>query len=118
MEERTKTKEDAIASAKMPIDGLSLSGGQVVLNGIPFDQSSSAEQLRTSVAIAMAANPKLKVIRIKDGSLLDEDGLKIIEGLASGNGYQVWIETVNTSGKIGIYMEDGAVAHVNKPEAA
>ncbi|QEL14760.1 AAA family ATPase [Limnoglobus roseus] len=114
MAERTKTKEDAIAAAKMPIDGLSLSDGQVLLNGIPFDQSSSAEQLRTSVAIAMAANPKLKVIRIKDGSLLDEDGLAIIEGLAKGNGYQVWIESVNTSGKIGIYMEDGAVAHVNE----
>ena len=118
MAERSKTKDDAIADAKMPIDGLSLSGRLVLLNGIPFDQSSGAEQLRTSVAIAMAANPKLKVIRIKDGSLLDEDGLKIIEGLAAGNGYQVWIETVNTSGKIGIYMEDGAVAHVNKSDAA
>lgn len=118
MEERTGEKEKAIASAKMPIEGLSLADGGVMLHGIPFDQSSSAEQLRTSVAIAMAANPKLKVIRIKDGSLLDEDGLKIIEGLAAGNGYQVWIETVNTSGKIGIYMEDGVVARNNKPDAA
>lgn len=118
MEERTKEKEKAIGAAKMPIEGLSLSDGQVLLGGIPFDQSSSAEQLRTSVAIAMAANPKLKVIRIKDGSLLDEHGLKIIEGLAAGHGYQVWIETVNTSGKIGIYMEDGEVARVNQPAAA
>ena len=110
MAERTRTKEDAIAAAKMPIEGLSLSDGRVLLNGIPFDQSSGAEQLRTSVAIAMAANPKLKVIRIKDGSLLDDDGLALIEGLAKGNGYQVWIERVDSSGKIGIVMEDGAVA--------
>jgi predicted ATP-dependent endonuclease of OLD family len=110
MAERTKTKDDAIAAAKMPIHGLSLAGGLVLLNGIPFDQSSGAEQLRTSVAIAMAANPKLKVIRIKDGSLLDEDGIAIIDGMAKGNGYQVWIERVDSSGKIGIVMEDGAVA--------
>jgi chromosome segregation ATPase len=114
MGERTKAKEDAIAAAKMPIDGLTLSDGGVLLNGIPFDQSSGAEQLRTSVAIAMAANPKLKVIRIKDGSLLDEDGLAIIEGMAKGNGYQVWIERVDSSGKIGIVMEDGAVARASE----
>jgi hypothetical protein len=114
MAERTRTKEDAIAAAKMPIDGLSLAEGRVLLNGIPFDQSSGAEQLRTSVAIAMAANPKLKVIRIKDGSLLDEDGLAIIEGMAKGNGYQVWIERVDSSGKIGIVMEDGAVSRANE----
>ncbi|MBP3955422.1 AAA family ATPase [Gemmata sp. G18] len=114
MAERTKTKEGAISAAKMPIDGLSLSEGRVLLNGIPFDQSSGAEQLRTSVAIAMAANPKLKVIRIKDGSLLDDDGLAIIEGMAKGNGYQVWIERVDSSGKIGIVMEDGAVSRANE----
>lgn len=114
MAERTKTREDAIAAAKMPIDGLSLSDGRVFLNGIPFDQSSGAEQLRTSVAIAMAANPKLKVIRIKDGSLLDEDRMAIIEGMARGNGYQVWIERVDSSGKIGIVMEDGVVSRANE----
>lgn len=116
MGERSKAKEEAIAAARMPIEGLSLADGRVLLNGIPFDQASSAEQLRTSVAIAMAANPKLKVIRIKDGSLLDEDGLAIIEGMAKGNGYQVWIERVDSSGKIGIVMEDGAV--VRATEAA
>ena len=117
MEERTKAKEEAIAAVKMPIDGLSLANGHVVLNGVPFDQASGAEQLRTSVAIAMAANPKLKVIRIKDGSLLDEDGLKIIDGMAKGNGYQVWIERVDSSGKIGIVMEDGAVSRRNEEAA-
>jgi chromosome segregation ATPase len=109
IESRNAEKARAIESAAMPVPGLSLEDGRVLLNGIPFDQCSSAEQLRTSVAIAMAANPKLRVIRIKDGSLLDDDGLRVIQELAATQDYQVWIERVDSSGKIGIVMEDGAV---------
>lgn len=102
----------------MPVPGLSLAEGRVLLNGVPFDQSSSAEQIRTSVAIAMAANPKLRIIRIKDGSLLDEDGLRLIAEQAKENDYQVWIERVDSSGKIGIVMEDGSVSCDNDATVA
>lgn len=113
--QRDAAKAKALESAAMPVPGLTLDDGRVLLNGIPFDQCSSAEQLRTSVAIAMAANPKIRVIRIKDGSLLDDDGLRVIQELAAGQDYQVWIERVDSSGKIGIVMEDGAVRAVNEP---
>ncbi len=109
MEEREAAKAEALQAAKMPIAGLTLAEGRVQFNGLPFEQSSSAEQLRTSVAIAMAANPKLRVIRIKDGSLLDDDGLAMIAELAREKDYQVWVERVDSSGKNGIVMEDGAV---------
>lgn len=110
---RTKTKQDAIAAAKMPIDGMGFGEGCVTYNGIPFDQSSSAEQLRVSLAIAMAANPKLKVIRITDGSLLDDDSMSAIEAIAKGEQYQVWIERVDSSGKVGIVIDDGMVVAVD-----
>ncbi len=70
--------------------------------------------MRVSAAIAMAGNPKLRVIRIQDGSLLDEDGLKIISDMAAEKDYQVWLEAVDSTGKVGIYMEDGEVAAVNE----
>jgi hypothetical protein len=63
----------------------------------------------------MSANPKLRVLRIKDGSLLDENGLKLITEMADKNDYQVWVETVNTSGNVGVYLEDGSV--VSTPES-
>jgi len=107
MEERSRQRAEAIASAAMPIPGLSFGDGEVLYNGLPFDQASSAEQLRVSVAIAMAANPKLRVLRIKDGSLLDENSLQMIAEMAADQDYQVWIERVDTSGKVGIVMEDG-----------
>lgn len=109
MAARTKAKEAAIAAAKMPVDGLAFGEGVILYNGIPFDQASSAEQLRVSTAIAMAGNPKLRVLRIKEGSLLDEDGLDLIRAMAEGGDYQVWIEQVDTSGRVGIVMEDGSV---------
>jgi hypothetical protein len=84
-------------------------------NGLPFEQGSDAEQLRVSISIAMASNPKLRVIRIRDGSLLDENGLKLVAELAHEKDYQIWIERVDTTGSIGIVMEDGEVT-ARKPE--
>lgn len=104
-----KQKSDAIKAAKMPVQGLSFDEEGLTFDGIPFAQVSSAEQLRISTAMAMAANPKLKVIKITDGSLLDSDSMKIIEKLADDNDYQVWIEVVDDTGKVGVYIEDGEV---------
>lgn len=81
----------------------------VLLNGIPFKQASGAEQLRTSLAIAMALNPALRVIRISDGSLLDSDNLKLVADMAAEHDFQVWLEVVGT-GAGGIIIEDGSVA--------
>jgi len=109
MEAREKAKTDAIARAKLPVAGIGFGAGIVTYNGIPFDQASSAEQLRVSMAIAMSANPKLRVIRITDGSLLDDDSLAAITAMAKAGDYQVWLEVVDSSGKLGIVIEDGMV---------
>lgn len=114
---REKAVREAIQSAKMPVDGLSLADGKIILNGLPFEQASDAEQLRVSVAIAMAANSKLRVIRIRDGSLLDEEGLALLAELAEERDYQIWLERVDSSGKVGIFMEDGEVSSRTDDEA-
>ncbi len=114
MNKRTQEKQNAIASAKMPVNGLGFGNGEVLFNAIPFDQASSAEQLRISCAIAMASNPKLRVLRITDGSLLDDEGLQLITSMADENDYQVWIERVDSSGKVGIMLEDGHIAGEDK----
>jgi hypothetical protein len=81
----------------------------VLLNGIPFKQASGAEQLRASLAMAIALNPKLRVIRIADGSLLDSDNLALVEAAARENDFQVWIEMVGDGDGRGIVIEDGEV---------
>jgi DNA repair exonuclease SbcCD ATPase subunit len=109
MDARNQAKRAAIAAAKMPVPGLDFGDGVVLLNGVPFEQASDAERLRASVAIAMAANPKLRVIRIRDGSLLDEDAMKVLEQIAIERDFQVWIERVDSSGQVGFVLEDGHV---------
>jgi len=116
MDARTKVKMDAIAAAKIPVPGLSFGEGVVLFNGVPFDQASSAEQLRVSVSIAMAANPKLRVIRITDGSLLDEDSMAMLGDMAREGDYQVWVEVVDSTGKVGVVIHDGMVVADNQAQ--
>ena len=99
----------ALVKAVFPIPGLSLGEDCVLYQGLPFEQLSSSEQLRISTAIAMAANPDLRLILIRDGSLLDSKSLEIIHDLATTHDYQVWCERVDESGKIGIVIEAGEV---------
>jgi energy-coupling factor transporter ATP-binding protein EcfA2 len=109
MEAREEEKREAIAAAKLPVDGLGFGDGIVLFNDVPFNQASDAEQLRASIAIAMAMNPRLRVIRVRDGSLLDEDAMKLLGELADAEDYQVWIERVDSSGRVGVVLEDGRV---------
>jgi len=108
IEARDAAKDAALAAAKMPVDDIALGDGIVLYKGLPFDQASSAEQLRASVAIAMATNPKLKVMLIREGGLLDEDGMNILREMVEAADYQVWIETVHANGPVSVEMVDGA----------
>ena len=104
-----KTREAGLAAAEFPVPGLGFDDDGVTLDGVPFAQASAAEQLRVSVAMAMALNPKVRIIRITDGSLLDSENLALIEEMAGANGFQVWIERVDESGTVGVVIEDGEV---------
>lgn len=109
IEQLDKSKTDGLAAATFPVGGLGFDDDGVTYNGVPFAQASSAERLRVSVAMAMALNPKIRVIRIADGSLLDSENLAVIESMAAEQGFQVWIEVVDETGTVGVVIEDGQV---------
>lgn len=100
-------KATALQQAKFPVAGLGFSEDGVTFNGKPFQQASSSEQLRVSLAIAMALNPEIRVIRISDGSLLDEESMALIREMVREKDFQIWIEVV--SDNVGIIIEDGVV---------
>jgi hypothetical protein len=112
---RTAAQAKAVSEAKMPVPGIGFGDGVVLLNGVPFSQASSAEKIQTSVAIAAAMNPKLRVIHIRDGSLLDSDTLAWLTKYAQENDLQVWLEKVADDAKVGFVIEDG---HVKDATAA
>ena len=106
-------KAEAIENATMPVPMLSFNESGVTYNDVPLKQCSAAEQLRVSVAMAMALNPEIRVIRITDGSLLDSSNLALIEEMAKEEDFQVWIERVDESGKLGVYIKEGEIVAEN-----
>ena len=103
-------KAAMLADAKMPIDGLAVDGDVVTFDGIPLSQASSAEKIRISLAISAALNPKLRVVMIRDGSLLDDESLAEVATWAEANDMQVLCERVASSDEaVGIVIEDGQV---------
>lgn len=108
-----RTKEEAIARAQMPIPGLSFGDGEITFNDVPFSQASSAEQIKVATAIGMALNPKIRILSIRDGSLLDSASMAALHAMAEANNFQVWCEVVATGGDVGIEIIDGSVAYVD-----
>jgi len=110
-------KAEALEESPLPVKNLRITpdGLMVVTDGdklVPFCQASAAQKLRISLGIAMAANPTLRVIRIADGSLLDDASMQIIRDMAKTQDFQVWVEYAsrNDQDRIGVYIEDGSVA--------
>ena len=106
LENIDKEKKKLLDSAIMPIDGLKIDEDGVIYNKVPLSQVSMSEKIKVGVAISMAMNPELKVIRIDDGSLLDSDNLKAIQDMVKEQDYQIWIESVDNK-EMGFYIEDG-----------
>ena len=96
---RRKKAREAIAAADLGIDGLTVADGRVMLGDHPFDQASDAERLLASCAIAGRGDAKLRVLRIRDGSLLDENSLRLAAEWAEKNDYQVWLEIGRRAGR-------------------
>lgn len=109
IEELDATKQKAIAAAKMPIEGLSFVGESVVYKGLSLAEASAAERLRVSVAIGAALNPKLRVLLVRDGSLLDSKSRKALYDFVAENNMDLWIERVDESGEVGVVLVDGHV---------
>lgn len=105
-----EVKAQALSAAHFPVDGLGFDESGVTYGGVPFSQASSAEQIRVSIAMAMALNPRLRVLRIKDGSLLDEDTLETIRQQVADEGFQLWLERVGNADEGAVVIEDGEVA--------
>ena len=103
-------KAEGLAKAKFPVDGLSVDDDGVTFRGIPFSQVNSAMRRRIAFAIATSGDPKLKLVIVKDGDLLDADSLQDIAEVAEERGYTVLVERDrDESRRIGFTVRDGAL---------
>ncbi len=111
-------KTKAVSNAKMPVEGIGFGDDVVYLNGLPFSQASSAEQLRAAVALTIAANPRLRVVLIRDGSLLDHKAFEVLSEMAKTNDFQVFVEVVESNRPGALVIEAGEIRSPAIMEAA
>lgn len=104
-------KRSKLENAKFPTPGLSFGDSGVLLKGMPFDQASTSERIQASMAIAIAMNPKLRVVIIRDGSLLDAESMAIVTKMAQEHDVQVWVEVISDTkdkdSKCSVIIENG-----------
>jgi len=107
-------KEARIASAKFPIPGLSIEDDTVLVNEVPFSDLNTAERIKVSTMIAMAQNPDLKVIFVREGALVSRANLAVLTKLAAERDMQVWIEQFSEQPhEDSIHITEGHISHVN-----
>lgn len=101
-------RSELLFAAKFPVKGLSFSTDGVLFNGLPFDSGNQCQSdiLRVGVAIAVAQDPALKIVRIKDGSLLDSTAKSELLAMLAENGFQAFIETVDDSELTALTIEE------------
>ena len=103
-------KADLLSTANLGIKGLSIDAGEILIDGIPFDDLSTRERIIASMHIGASQNPELRVMRIEKGSEIDREGMAVVEKFAEEHDYQVWIECVSDSpdGE-SIFIEEGTI---------
>ncbi len=91
-----KERADLIASAELPIDGLTFTDDGLELNGVPFvpGKVSDSQVMEIAAKLIIASNPTVKVFRIARGESLGAKRLATIIDIAKRNGFQGFIEEV------------------------
>ena len=123
-EELTQKQKDAdsekarlLSEADLPVPGMEISEDGVTVDGVRFDQLSTAQQITTSAKIAMRSNPKLKIILIREGALINRANTEALCELAEERGYQLWMEKFSEDvSEKGIHISDGEIVAVDGKE--
>lgn len=91
-----KERAELIATAKLPIDGLTFTDDGLELNGVPFipGRVSDSQIMEIAAKLVIASNPTVKVFRIARGESLGAKRLETIIDIAKRNGFQGFIEQV------------------------
>lgn len=111
LKELNAAREERIAACKFPVEGLAIQDDTVTVNGVPFADLNTAERIKLSALIAMAQNPTLKVVFIREGALISRQNLAVLAELAEQHGIQLWMEVFSeTPRDSGFHIVDGQIA--------
>lgn len=110
-------KQKMIQEADFGVEGISVDDEGVLYGDDRIEQLSTAQQIGVSSVIAMAQNPKLNIIMIREGALIGKEIWEVITTVAAEEGYQVWCENFQEEpGEVGLHFEDGEIVAIDGKE--
>lgn len=100
LEQIQAKKKTIFASSPLPVKGLEFNEEAVLYDGLPLneDQHPTSVLIGVGLRIGMALNPNLRLLIIREGSLLDKKSMDFILKTCEKNNYQVLIEVVKPEG--------------------
>ena len=108
-----------LQNANLPLPELTVEQGELFYKGKAWDCMSSSEQLRVSVAIVRAINPKCQFVLIDRTEAMDADTLREFGEWLEKEGLQAICTRVATDGTCQIIIEDGTVVRTeDAPKAS
>jgi len=109
-----KEKAKVLESADFGIPDLFVNDDGVLFEGNPLEQQSSARTIEISTRIAMRDKTKLRLLIIRDASLIGTPIFKRIAEMADAEGYQLWVERFQEEpGEEGIHIVDGTIGYID-----
>lgn len=103
---RTK-KMELLASAELPLDGLTVEEGDLIYNGQKWDNMSGSDRLKVSTAIVRKLNPNCGFVLMDKLEQMDLDTLQEFGQWLQQEGLQVIATRVSTGKECSIIIEDG-----------
>ncbi|MEX2053942.1 MAG: AAA family ATPase [Candidatus Colwellbacteria bacterium] len=87
--------EDLIKKAQLPVEGLTISGDDILINDISIDNLSSSEQLRFGLQVVRALNGEFKVINIDGIETLDRESFEFFLKEIENDEFQYFLTRVD-----------------------
>ncbi len=108
METIEADKRALIANADIPVEGLSFNEkAEPLLNGKVLAVASGAERIRMSVAVAIAADPELRVCLVDEANDLGLKAMKALDDEAKKHDFQIFGGRLGLEGPGEIIVSDG-----------
>jgi hypothetical protein len=102
-----QARTDLLSDAAMPLPGLTIEQGELLLNGKKWDCMSGSEQLRASCAIVRAIRPECGFVLMDKLEQMDPKTLTEFGHWAEGQELQIIATRVSTGDECQIIIEDG-----------
>jgi len=112
-------KQNVLKNAEMPLNGLAITEDCVIYEDRPFEQLSTSQKMKVSIAICLLLmdNKKEKIIMIREGNLLDSKSIDIVIEMAKENNCYFFIEYVldekSELPREGLLIQEGKIIAVN-----